>query len=158
MEALGRYIVSLSAAAVFCGILKSILPSNSTCSSVLRLIAGVFLSFVLIRPLTRVDLTDLPVLSPAYISEAEAASMEGELLAEDAMADIIKSQTEAYILDKARLLQAELTVTVTLSRDTPPVPVSVQLRGSISPYAKSRLEEILRDELGISKENQIWIS
>lgn len=157
MEAAGSYIVSVSAAAIFCGIIKSILPLNSGGSAIVRLVSGIFLVFVAIRPLTQVNLGELPVLSPDYISEAEAASAEGEILAYDTMADIIKSRSEAYILDKAHALQAELTVTVSLSNDHPPVPATVQLSGSVSPYAKSRLERILQEELGISKENQIWI-
>lgn len=158
MEAVGSYIVSVSSAAIFCGIIKSILPSKGTGSAMLRLVSGIFLVFVAIRPLTQVELAELPVLSQTYISEGEAASADGEVLAYDTMMDIIKSQSEAYILDKARSLQAELTVAVSLSDDAPPVPAAVQLSGSISPYAKRRLEAILQDELGISKENQIWIS
>ena len=157
MEALGRYIVSVSAAAIFCGILKSILPPKGTIGSLLRLMAGIFLSFVVIRPLIQVDLGDLPVISQTYLSDGAAVSAEGEILAGEAMTDIIRSRTEAYILDKAQLLQAELTVSVVLSDDTPPVPVSVQFTGPVSPYAKARLEAILQQELGIAKENLIWI-
>lgn len=157
METIGRYIVSLSAAAMICGILKSFLPSKSPSAAVLQLVAGIFLTFVAIRPLTRVELGDLPVISGWYLSDGEDASAQGDLLAKEAMADIIKSQTEAYILDKARLLQAELHVTVILSDDDPQVPVSVRLSGFVSPYARSRLEHILWEDLGIAKENQIWI-
>lgn len=157
MADLGRYIVSVSAAAIFCGILKSILPSKGACGSILRLLTGIFLSFAVIRPLAQVNIGALPVLSHTYLSEAEAAALDGEVFSRDALADIIKSRTEAYILDKARLLQAELTVSVTLSGDMPPVPVSVRLSGNLSPYARSRLAEILQRELGIAKENQIWI-
>jgi hypothetical protein len=45
---------------------------------------------------------------------------------------------------------------VTLSDELPPVPVEVRLSGDISPYIKTRLQSILEDDLGISKENQIW--
>lgn len=157
MEAAGRYIVSVSAAAILCGILKSILPSKGTHAAILRLVSGIFLSLVTIQPLAHVDLVALPAISDAYVSEAQSAAAQGEFQSRRAAADIIKAQAEAYILDKARLLHGELTVEVTLSDGEPPIPVSVRLTGSISPYAKSRLSAILQEDLGISKENQIWI-
>lgn len=158
MEAFGRYIVSVTAAAILCGVLKSILPGKGAVNALLQLITGIFLSFVVIRPLTQVSLRNLPMLSADYLTDAEAASAEGVILAGEAMADIIKSQAEAYILDKAHLLQAEVTVSITLSDGIPPVPIYASLTGTVSPYVKTRLTEILSSDLGIAKENQIWIS
>lgn len=157
METIGRYIVSVSTAAILCGILKSILPSKGISAAVLRLIAGIFLTFVAIRPLTRVELDALPAISGWYVSEGKTASALGEDLAKESMADIIKSQTEAYILDKAQGLQLKIKVEIILSSDDPPIPVAVTISGTISPYAKRQLETILEQDLGIPKENQLWI-
>lgn len=156
MAAVGQYIVSVAASAIFGGILTGMLPGKGTAPVLLRLICGIFLAFIAICPLTQIELEDLPVISSDYLEEAEAVSADGEILAAEVLTDIIKERTEAYILDKARSLNAELTVEVTLSGDAIPVPLSVRLIGSISPYGKSRLQAILEDELGISKENQIW--
>lgn len=157
MESAGRYIVSVSAAAILCGILKSIFPSKSTNAALLRLVSGIFLSLVAIQPLARIDLAALPAISDDFLTEAQAVSAQGRFLSRDTMADIIKSQTEAYILDKARKLNTDLTVEVSLSDADPPAPTSVRLTGEISPSAKRRLEAMIRDDLGIPKENQIWI-
>lgn len=157
MELIGRYIVSLSAAAILCGILKTILPSKGPAAGILHLVSGIFLTFVAIQPLARIELDELPEITGLYLSQAAAASDQGKDLAHETMADIIKSRTEAYILDKAQGSQQELRVVVTLSSADPPVPVAATLSGSISPYAKSCLERILQEELGISKENQLWI-
>ncbi len=157
MEAVGRYIVSVSAAAILCGILKSIFPSKSANAALLNLALGIFLSLVAIQPLAKIDLEALPAITDDYLSEAQAASAQGQFMSQASMADIIKSRTEAYILDKALALQADLTVEVTLSTGDPPVPESVRLTGSLSPYAKRRLETIIHEDLGIPKENQTWI-
>lgn len=157
MEAIGQYIVSVAAAAILCGILKAILPGKGAASAVLGLICGLFLAFTTIRPLAQVELGDLPVLSNAYWEDAGEVSAEGEKIATAAMEDIIKTQTEAYILDKARSFGAELTVELTLSGGSIPTPSAVRLEGNISPYAKTCLERVLEDELGISKEDQLWI-
>lgn len=157
MEAVGKYIVSLCSAAILCGILKNILPAKSANGALLHLVTGIFLTLVAIQPLSSIDLTALPAISDDYLSAAGRISSQGEAAAQNAMADIIKSQSEAYILDKARMLHVTLTVEVTLEAGNPPVPSSIRLTGDISPYAKNRLEAIIRDDLGIPKENQLWI-
>jgi hypothetical protein len=73
------------------------------------------------------------------------------------MAERIIQQTQAYILDKARSLDAELTVEVFLGDGTIPVPIGVRLEGNISPYARKLLSQMLQDDLGIPAEEQIWI-
>lgn len=156
MEGVRQYVISVVAAAILCGILKSILPGKDAMAGILRLITGIFLAFTVIKPLTRIELGDLPVLSFDYLTEAQIASADGEKIAADAMADIIKQQAEAYILDKAQSLNLQLTVTVTVSDGALPAPVGVRLSGTVSPYAKSCLARIIEEDLGIAKENQIW--
>lgn len=156
MESIRQYVISVTAAAILCGILKSVLPGKDAMAGMLRLITGIFLAFTVIKPLAQVELADLPVLSSDYLSEAQAASADGEKIASDAMAAIIKQQAEAYILDKARSMNLRLTVTVTVSDDTLPTPVGVRLSGAVSPYARSCLERVIEEDLGIAKENQIW--
>lgn len=79
----------------------------------------------------------------------------GENLARDSMADIIKEETEAYILDKAADLHANLHVEVTVGEDS--LPMAVTLSGEASPYARRQIQAIIANDLGISKENQKWI-
>ena len=72
------------------------------------------------------------------------------------LAQFIKERTQSYILDKAQSLNAVLDVEVTLSDDEIPVPVKVCITGKVSPYARGRLENLIIEDLGIEKENQIW--
>ena len=44
-----------------------------------------------------------------------------------------------------------------LSQDEIPVPSTVRLQGSISPYARQSLQQWLQDDIGVPKEHQIWI-
>lgn len=157
MGSVGNYIISVSTAAILCGILKSLFPSKSTNAAILQLVSGIFLSLVVIQPLAKIDLTALPVIADDHLAQAQAVSAQGRSQARDTMGDIIKARAEAYILDKALDLKADLTVEVTLSDELPPVPVSVRLNGEISPSAKQRLESMILEDLGIPKEDQIWI-
>ena len=79
----------------------------------------------------------------------------GEDLASDAVRSYIKSHAESYILDKAEEYGASLSADVILGEDD--LPVSVCLAGRISPYGKLRLQELLETQLGIGREDQIWI-
>ncbi len=156
MDAIREYVVSAAAAAMLCGILRALVQEKGTMGTVLKLISGLFLAFTLISPLTEIELDDLAAISPSFLEEAEAASAEGEKIADKAAADIIKQRTEAYILDKARSLDAAVEIEITVGGEIP-VPIGARISGTVNPYTKARLESILEKELGIARENQIWI-
>ena len=100
-------------------------------------------------------LFNLPDFSLRCMDDAEDAAAMGENLARDSMADIIKEETEAYILDKAADLHANLHVEVTVGEDN--LPVAVTISGEASPYARRQIQAIIANDLGIAKENQKWI-
>ena len=88
--------------------------------------------------------------------QAESQERQAELAdtQTEAMASIIAEQTEAYILDKAGELGAEVTVRVETRTggDGVPVPWSAELTGARSEALASALET----ELGIPAERQVW--
>lgn len=157
MDALGKYILSVAAAAILLGILQSLLGKKSGTAVLLQLIGGLFLAFTVISPVARVDLDLLFEMPFAVTADGNAIAAQGQALSRDQLESIIKEQCESYILDKALCFQADLEVEVTLSRDEMPVPSAVRLLGSVSPYAKQALQQWLQDEMGIPKENQLWI-
>ena len=57
MEALGRYILSVTSAAAIFGILQTLVAKNSTFYTLIRLIGGLFLTFTLIAPVVDIDLS-----------------------------------------------------------------------------------------------------
>jgi hypothetical protein len=72
------------------------------------------------------------------------------------MAEIIKHRTAAYILQRAQELHVHLDIEVVLSADDIPVPEKVFLSGTVAPFAKKQLQQIIEQDLGIAKECQIW--
>jgi cell division protease FtsH len=70
--------------------------------------------------------------------------------------EIIKTKTQAYVLDKADSLGLDLEVEITVDNSELPVPVSVVLTGAAAPYAKARLSNIIANDLAVPKEAQIW--
>lgn len=137
-------------------ILTSFTDNKSSIGVLIRMVCSLFLCIVAVRPVADLDLSYLTDFADAYTQSAQAASDAGTALAEDALCQIIKTETEAYILDKAGIYGLQLDVQVTLTDDAVPVPESVQLDGAASPYAKTCLQQLISDDLGIPKEQQVW--
>lgn len=151
MENLCQYALSVISAAVILGILKGIWGG----SPLMKLVGGLFLTLVILQPLARFDFSDMRDYYSGFSQMGSAFAADGELQAAEAGRSIIKEQVEAYILDKAKDLGAQIQVSVELGEDD--TPVSACLEGTVSPYTKAELEQILEAELAIAKENQLWI-
>lgn len=153
MDGLRQYVISVVSAALLCGIGVALTP-KSAAGELLRLLCGVFLATTILGPIAGFDLDILAQLPQNGYSEAESVSGIGIKMAADARNEIIIAQTEAYILDKASLWNAQLQAKVNVDEEG--LPAEVYLKGDASPYARQQLERILTSELGIAKENQVW--
>lgn len=155
MEGLRRYVISVTAAALICGVITGIVKKGGA-GELIRMLCGLVLAFTILYPISGLNLEALTfdLLPSAW--EGESMAAQGEKISRQSMADIIKSETEAYILDKAAALEVSLTAEVSLSEDDIPVPVGVTLSGSLSPYARSQLTNVIEKDLGIPKEKQLW--
>lgn len=152
MEALRQYIISVVAAGLICGVVTGLFPGG-TGGSIMKLVCGVFLCYTVLAPVSRIELEDLAVSSWTLADGSEAVAA-GEQLSEQARDRFIKQDLEAYILDKASQLGADLQVEVALEEGG--LPCAVTLTGQIAPYQRQQLERFLTLELGIAKENQQW--
>lgn len=121
-----------------------------------RMLVGIFMMFTIISPLTHVRIGSIEDWLEHSRMDAQSAVAQGEKLAQDALRQRIQEHTEAYILNKARQLGVQLQVQVTVSNDSIPTPTEVCLVGAVSPHAKAKLQQILAEDLGIPKENQLW--
>ena len=156
MGTVGAYLLSVSAAALLCGLVRYFPGKKGTSAAVGNMVAGVFLLVTIISPLTNIHEFTLENILDSWQEEAADAAQLGINEAKKAQNTIIKQQLEAYILDKATEYHADLQVEITLSKTGNAVPVAVSLQGAIAPYAKQQLQEMLENDLGISKENQQW--
>lgn len=156
MEGLGAYVLSVAAGAVLCSIAVSLVGQKGTAAAIVRLVCGIIMASIVIRPLGEIIVTDLPNYYDELDAEVSAAVEAGTEQAIVMLSQSISEQTRAYILDKAAQLDLELEVEVFLSDDNIPVPVRVYLTGSASLAARSQLEQVIARDLGIGKEDQIW--
>ena len=156
MDYIRRYLISLIAAAIIVGIITSILKGKGSGASIIRLVSGIFLALVMLRPILRIEIQDFfSIYNNISLDTSEAVS-NGKILAQEQLHSIIKENLEAYILDKASALQLDVDVDVFLTEELPPTPTSIKITGNASPYNKQVFQTFLSDEIGISKEQQIW--
>lgn len=154
MAALGEYIVSVAVTALLTGIINGILkgiPGEKTA----KFICNLVLLLSVLRPVIQLNTFKIPDAA-FYFPDGSSLVSDGIGSTQNAMWNIIKQRSEAYILDKAASMGLEVTVQVGLSGDDPPVPVCVEISGTVSPYMKLQLEEMIQEDLNISKENQLW--
>ena len=159
MESVKSYILRVIAAAMFSAVILSLIGKSSGFHKLLKLMCGVLMTLVLVSPLIKAKIS-LPVRYMEVLSdEADAIAANAQMDAQRQLCDIIKERTEAYIVEKARQLNSEITASVALEMDKDyPVPKSVHLEGNISPYARKRLSQTIQDDLGIASEDQTWSS
>ena len=143
---------------VACALLVSAceqLTDGGTMKKIVRFVGGMLLMLALLRPLLRIDLTDLAVNAGAY--REAVAQLEEELGAQRQreLSARIAAQTGAYIEDKAASLGASIRAVVTTEeRGSVPLPASVTLYGEENAEIGAYIER----ELGIAKEDQLWIT
>jgi len=157
MESIRQYFLSVCTAAIFCAIIGTLIGRKSERRGLVKLLCGLFLAFSVVQPIEELKLEEFFGLWADLNLDAAEAVQAGESFSRQAISDVIKSDTEAYILDRAKEMGLTLKVTVTLSSQGDPVPTEVSLQGNVSPEAKSRMQRFLTQELGIGKERQIWI-
>ncbi len=155
MGGLREYLLNVVAAAFICGILSGLFPEGSG-KKLLRLVCGVFLTIVVLRPVVGLNPDFLTDSLLSLQSDGSRFTAQGEEMTDQALRERIKQQAEAYILDKAAELNASIQAEVELSQQSPLVPLSVTISGTVSPYARTQLEQMLLADLGIAKENQVW--
>lgn len=153
MQQLGAWIVSQTAMAMISGVLLSLLK-NGPVRSLLRLVCGILLILTALGPIHQISIPDWQFFAFDYGFEGETAAAMGQEFAREKRGRIISQQLEAYILDKAASLGAQISVELQLDGDG--VPSSVELCGTWTPEIQQTLSEFLAEELGITKEDQQW--
>lgn len=158
MDALRTYLIQITAAALVCAVINSLMEKKGSVSAILRMMCGIFMTVTLLNPILEIRLSDLPDYFLTYSDEADQLVAMGQENTKNELAEIIKEQVEAYILDEAGSVGAEIEVDVELSGEDIPTPCGVRIVGNVSPYGKKRLQQIIKEELGIPMEAQLWVS
>ena len=158
MERIGAYLLQVTAAAVICGILKTIVGQKGSTASLVRILCTVFMALSMLSPLVGIDQGRWDVSFSNFGDDAKSVVEGAKLTAQKELSTDIKKRTEAYILDKANSFGVTTSVEVFVSPEDLPVPTGVRITGAVPPYTKERLSIWLREELGIPLEEQKWVN
>ena len=150
------YLTSVTAAALLIALLQAISPKNNTIMAVMKLLTGLYMVITLITPMKTIPIKNYLNDFPAIQDFASTYAAEGDAYRDASVSLVITEQVESYIKDKAAALGATVQVEITLCEEEPPSPISVHIRGNISPYVKNQLGRIIEDSVGIPKEQQTW--
>ena len=157
MESIKQYLITVISAAMLCSLAITFAGNRGAHSKLIKLIAGLFVTICVISPTIKLQFEDISSYFASLYSDAAQYTSLGQEQYTESTAAIIKSKLETYILDKAAGMNAVITVQLTMSQDNTFMPESVQLSGSVAPYTKQRMEQVIANELGIPKEKQMWI-
>lgn len=155
MKSVQQYIISVIITALVCAVISGFLQ-NSAAKGLMKMICGLALTLTVIAPLRNVELSFLSTFESTISDAADLAAEQGSEMGHEALKRIIKQEAEAYIQDKAAELRAEATAEIFLSDDDPPLPERAVISGTVSPYVKQQLQEILQSQLGLEKERLEW--
>ena len=149
-----EWIFSLTGTALVCAAAQRLTPEGRV-KSVLRLVCAVAMAAALFSPLLDHALDAYPLELARYRAQADALAEEGTALRRELDRGIIEREMEAYILDKADALGAEIggaAVALRWSTEGVWLPESAQLTGRFH----AGLSRAIEAELGIPRGAQVW--
>ncbi len=151
-----NYVISIVACAIICSIACSIFDNNGSTGRIIKILTGILMTLTILIPLKNFDSYKISGYFNSASVEANKYVEEGKKDFRNNVTDIIKSRTEAYILDKANSMELDISVEVELS-DEDSIPCGIKVTGSVAPYEKNILSDYIEETLGIPKEHQKWI-
>jgi len=156
LSQVGRYIFTILAGAFASSVISIVLDNKSPVMSMVRMICGLLLTITALSPLLDIQIPDLTKYYSHISTDSKFITETGIDIARSEQMAIISEQTSAYILEKAKMLNLDLTAQVVCSDDAIPIPESVYITGAAAPFAKTQLSAYIAAHLGIPEERQIW--
>lgn len=152
MEQVRAWLLSVLAAALFLGVLESVIPKGAV-RQVGRLAVGLVLTLVLCRPLAGW----LPGALRSQWEQAQSASVSADNsfaeVSEDYLSAVMSQRSAEYIQSAADGLGASVTASVTCRWEGElPVPEAAEISGSLSEDQRQSLVETVSTQLDIPAE------
>ena len=152
----GQYIYTVVTAAILASIIRTILPGKGIASDMVKLTMGIFLVMIVISPILKVRIEGIRNYIEYIETYASKIITDAEENTKREIQNSIEQNTQAYILNKASELGAEILVEITYLEENSYVPHSIIITGSASPMIRKQLSAIIQTELGISEDFQTW--
>lgn len=157
MDTIRQHMLSIITISVLCGIIV-LFFQGSNHAGVIKMIAGMMIALTLLKPFADGDELKLDCFLNTISYDSSLAVQQGIEAAESANSVYIKEAMESYICNKAEAMNVKIDAEVSLANDTLKIPKHITIAGNISPYLKRQLVNIISTDLGITEDQQTWIS
>lgn len=148
-----QYALSIICCVLLCGIITHIV-SDLRYKKLIQLICGTLLAVTLLKPLSSTVSVDFPEWDLNRFAPDDYVNA-GKLAALREQEECIQTLCESYISNKAKDLGAVATAEILLNEKLQPNSARVFVQSGSE--HRRNLERILEEDLGITKENQVWI-
>jgi len=152
------WIVGITCAAMAAAVLHAFLPKSGGVGRAGRLAAGLLMMLCAVGPLAGLDYDSLAQSLSELRLERSQYAQELEVQNSEILNELIKSETQAYILDKAEGLgvRCQALVTYALDEEGRPYPSEVHITGELTEEQERRLSEMLEADLGVPVQKQTF--
>lgn len=155
MEAIRNYLLSVVAVCMIT-VVADVMIRKSALKKIVRLIGGILVLLVAIRPLVSLDMGKVS----SYLEDFSASYQFDTARIKGTQNEMIRQQVrrtaETYIENEAKELGGLLQAEVTLSDGEYPVPVSVILIGTLTPEQVQAVSAYIETALNIPASRQEW--
>lgn len=155
MDEIRAYLLSVVAVCMIT-VIAGVLIHKSALQKIVRLIGGVLILLVAVRPLLSLDMSRIS----AYLAEVNATYQfdTGKIkrTQNELMCEQVRQTAETYIENKAKESGGTVQAEVTLSDGDYPVPIGVTLIGTLTPEQVQTLSALIENTLNIPPDRQEW--
>ncbi len=154
IAAIRDWVLGLTGAALFCAVATALTPDGPV-KGVVKTLCGVVMAAALLTPLFSFDFPSYALYLAEARRDAAEITVQAEEISDSLSRTIIAERLEAYILDKAAELGANVTeaeVTLQWSTEGAWYPSAVTLSGNYN----AALSDCIEGELGIPQAAQTW--
>lgn len=154
MTGIRAYLSSVVAVCLLAALAMALVQQERL-RGLVRLISGLLVVLVVLRPLPGLNWSELSegILS---LTDGEFDSAEVQREYQTRLRQNIKANTERFIEEKATSLGAFVKAEVELSEEEYPVPVAARLTGIVNHSQLTELSRFMSESLGIPTERQEW--
>ena len=156
--AVRSWLLAVTAVSLLCALAGALMPKGPV-ERVGRLVCGLVMLAAVLSPLARPDLGEGQRWLEDYL--AAVGQREAELTQEvdDQMKTIIEGEYAAYIVDKAAQLGLTCSARVECRAEEKGLylPVRAEVSGALDGAGRSRLAQILAQDLGIPEAEQFYM-
>lgn len=155
MTALRAYLLSIVSVCMLAAIVNAMVR-GAVVTRVVKIVSGVLILLVVLRPLIGLDLTELSRRLQDVLGTSQASLADEKDLAHQRFQEQVAAATQTHIEEIAAKLGLSVSARVSVSDDEIPIPQSVTLYATVQPEQMLKLSDYIEEHIGIKKDQQHW--